>query len=173
MLGQLDLKTFDRAPAPLAIVIPPTNKDNAACQALAMEALARGVDFDFALEDDKPAARQQRLSLSEAQARIDSLPALARPSRGYHLAGRRSGDGRQMLLYLRNVARMEDVGTGRPCWIRIVEPAQAWIDLPAAPTGGVRAYDLDEGRWIEAKVQENRITLAEQSEHDYVVIVTP
>jgi len=172
VLTKLDPRSLRRKKPDIGLVIP-KERANELSMRWAWFMLDRGLDFDFLAEPSKD--YKLCLNIEEAPSSAISLPQSPfKPSDGYQSAYLLSEDGRQALLYLRNVAGgIKDFGDGRACYLRLVQPADAKLVLDLEGSYRAYIYDLSEGRWMgERKASgKGELILARQTTHDFVVIL--
>ncbi|MBT3286953.1 MAG: hypothetical protein HN380_06365 [Victivallales bacterium] len=164
----VDLRSFRRAKAPVALAMPTDGSLNEKCYALIWELMNRGVNFD-ALPKDEAAAYPVVLDLASADPdNLPDLPAVAKPAPGYQATALVAEDG-QTLIYLRNAAA---VGTPDPavkaCHVREVKPAVPALSFDRFPWTRYAIYDLDADRLVEPVRTADGLAL-QKSTHDYVV----
>ncbi|NQT51045.1 hypothetical protein HQ576_03290 [bacterium] len=169
----IDLLKITRRRPRTVVAMPEDGAANRRACALAWELMSRGVDFDA-----RPAA-----SAAGYAARVDATvadePKLSvtaehfRPGEGYQLATLMSEDGKQALIYLRNVAGgIVNAGTGRPCHLRRPQrAAPRLIFVGSKRLKAVRAYDLDTGRLVTTDVHDGGGVLhfGPPTTHDFVI----
>lgn len=172
VLARLDLAHLKRKKPNVGLIMPDKNVEEL-CMRWSWFMLSRGIDFDFlqlpskeyrfSFGTDNPPS--ERLLLPETP---------FKPSEGYQLAYLLSDDGKQALIYLRNVAGgIKDFGDGRSCYLRAVQPADAKIGLNLQGDYKAYVYDLNEGKWIMDRpiLGKGELFLAKQSTHDFVVVL--
>lgn len=172
VLAKLDFKNLKRKKPDIALIIP-KERTSELCMRWAWFMLDKGLDFDFLIQPSKD--YKVCLNIDELPSSDFPLPlSPIKPSDGYQSAYLLSEDGRQVLVYLRNTkGGIKDFGDGRPCYLRLVQPAEAKLSLNLKGNYRAYIYDLNEGRWLaERKVSgRGELLISKQTTHDFVVIL--
>lgn len=177
VVAKLDLKTLYRKRPDVGLVIPkslPPSKARPLCVKWAWFMLSRGLDFDFLTAPDPRYKVCLTVDVPPEKCQVSLPESPLRPAGGYQLSSLASQEGRQILVYLRNVAGgVRNMGDGRPCWLRQPEPADAGLFLNLRGEYIVLPYDLDEGRWLPQMTAAGKglLVVRRRTMHDFVLVM--
>jgi hypothetical protein len=177
----LDLRGIARKRPSLALVMPDDGSANDRAYAVAWLLMRAGIDFDIlpaaAATSYNRSLRVVDLDSARLDQAVSSLVSeLGRPSDGYQMCYLADAQGRQVLIYLRNVAGgIVDLGdTARPLYLRDPKPARAEVRLTKPRQGWTaRAYDLNARTSVPVRpTPDGRLFVADNTSHDFVLSLT-
>lgn len=184
-MAQLDLATFKRAKPEIGIDVthpldddkwfrtPDGRKAYLMMGRYAQHYLSQGVAFDFTVA---PAAYAQRAGLHEfAPPEPSQRPFRFGP--GWQLNHLSREDGREMLVYVRNLAGIDKWECGKPprrrqqyLRRRAPVPLRLAFQLPAG-SYDVQVYDLDEQKATRRSVLANGTLDLGTTDHDFALVI--